>query len=303
MKPNIFILILVAFLLVGCQSEPANTEQDHLSIVTSTTMLGDLVANIGQDRVDVTTLFGPGIDPHLALPTGSDTRNLQQADLIVFNGLHLEVHFYQILAAYENKTLEVGEQLNSNQLIYYEEDGQQTADPHYWFSVPLWIEAAKIIGQQLMDIDPQQADFYKENLESYIEQLEQLHDWIIDQVQQLDEDQRVLVTAHDAFGYFAREYGFEQAAIGGMSTESEVTTRDVNDVATIIVEKQVPAIFIESTVPQTSVDAVIAEVQRRVFNVTIGNELYSDALGTGEMAQYLQAFKYNVESIVHALSK
>ena len=123
----------------------------------------------------------------------------------------------------------------------------------------------------------------------------------LNKVSELDETQKVLVTAHDAFNYFANAYDFEVAAISGISTEGEVTTQDINDTASIIIDKKVKAIFLESSVPQTMVDAVISEVNRRGQDVTIGESLFSDAIGVGEYEEFINAFKFNVESIVEGL--
>lgn len=299
MKKYLLVILLVLF-LAGCQKPvDVNNESEKLNVVASTSMLADLVNQIGQDKVNLTMLFGPGIDPHLALPTGKDTKAIQQADIVFFSGLDLEAQFAQILSAYSDKTVLVGELLNQEKLLMVEEEN--TVDPHFWFSVPLWIEAAEIVGEHLALKDSVNADFYQKNTQDYIEQLNQLHQWIIDRVSELSKDNRVLVTAHDAFNYFAETYGFEVAAIAGISTEAEVTTKDVIDTADVIIEKNVRSIFIESTIPMTIVDSVIAEVNRRGYSVEIGNELYSDALGVDEDAEYINAVKHNVNSIVDGL--
>ncbi len=295
---SLFALLMSVFALVACTD---TNESGKLEVVASTTMLGDLVSQIGQDKVNVTLLFGPGIDPHLALPTGGDTRVIRDADFVVFSGLHLEAQFGQILNAYSDKVVEVGEEINESYLLYVDEEGGQTVDPHIWFSVPIWIEVARVVGDELKAHDESNAEFYEANTLSYIEQLEALHQWIITETQKLTKAQRVLVTAHDAFNYFADTYDFEVAAIGGISTEGEITTDDINSVAGVIMEHGVKSIFIESTVPQTTVNAVIAEVNRRGGSVAIGNELFSDALGTGENAQYINAIKQNVNHIVNGL--
>lgn len=298
-----FILTtLLLVLLVGCTTSN-NNQQDNskLEVVASTTMLGDLVNQIGQENVNVTMLFGPGIDPHLALPTGGDTKVIQDSDLVVFSGLDLEAQFSQILNAYEEKTTVVGDLLDEESLLTVEEEGGLTIDPHYWFSVEIWKEATIIVRDALIESDPDNSEDYTKSTEEYLEELEALDQWIIDRVNELPSESRILLTAHDAFNYFGDAYGFEVAAIAGMSTESEVTIDDVNQIATMIVDNNVPTIFIESTVPQTTVDSVIAEVNRRGSDVAIGDELYSDALGVGEDAEYINAFKHNVNSIVDGL--
>lgn len=291
------VIMIMIFMLTGCSSEDISHDE-KIKIVTSTTMLGDLVRQIGQDLVHVDMLFGPGIDPHLAMPTGGDTRRIQDADLVVFNGLHLEVHFEQILNAYKNKTIQVGNNLDSDKLIYVDGDA---IDPHIWFDLELWQDAARVVGQALIEYDLENKDIYEENLTLYLEKLDDLHNWTLNKVSELDAHQKVLVTAHDAFNYFANAYGFEVAAISGISTDGEVTTQDINDTATTIIEKNVKAIFLESSVPQTMVDAVISEVNRRGQDVNIGKSLFSDAIGVGEYEEFISAFKFNVKAIVEGL--
>lgn len=297
MKRILSTILIIVFMLSGCASEDVNHDK-KINIVTSTTMLGDLVKQIGQDMVHVDMLFGPGIDPHLAMPTGGDTRKIQVADLVVFNGLHLEAHFDQILNAYENKTVLVGDNLDRNKLIYVDGDA---IDPHIWFDLALWQDSARFVGEALIEFDNENKDIYEENLITYLEKLDDLHQWTLNKVSELDKTQKVLVTAHDAFNYFANAYDFEVAAISGISTEGEVTTQDINDTASIIIDKKVKAIFLESSVPQTMVDAVISEVNRRGQDVTIGESLFSDAIGVGEYEEFINAFKFNVESIVEGL--
>lgn len=297
-----YLIIMVSLLLVvltGCSTN--DKSNDKFTVVASTTMLGDLVQQIGKDKVDVTLLFGPGIDPHLTLPTGGDTAVIKNADLVVFSGLHLEAQFRQVLDSYKDKTIEVGEMIDESFLLYVEEDGGKSVDPHIWFNVILWKEVTKVVRDELMVKDSINAEFYQKNAEEYLTQLDELNEYIISRTNELTKEQRVLVTAHDAFNYFANTYGYEVAAIAGISTEGEVTTEDINNVASTIINHSVKSIFIESTVPQTTVDAVIAEVKRRGGSVAIGNELYSDALGVNEDAQYINALKKNIDSIVAGL--
>lgn len=296
MIKTIITIIFILITITGCATN--DTDNHEFEIVVSTTMLGDLVKQIGQDHVHVTMLFGPGIDPHLAQPTGGDTRIIQNAKLVVFSGLNLETHFSQILNAYEGKTIQVGDMLDKGRLLFIDEN---EIDPHFWFSVPLWQEAARIVGDALKEADPSHATVYESNTVSYIETLNELNQWIETKVSELENHQKILVTAHDAFGYFASTYGFEVFAIAGLSTEGEVTTQNINLVADVIIENHVKSIFIESTVPQTTIDSVVAEVERRGSSVKVGNELYSDSLGSEIDSEYTNAIKHNVNSIVEGL--
>ena len=293
---RMLVVLIACLLLVGCQVNE-NNSNGKVDVVVSTTMLADLVKQIGQEHVEVTMLFGPGIDPHLAQPTGNDTQVVYDADLVVFSALNLEAQFHQIVDAFSDKTLLVGEELEESDLLV--SDGEY--DPHYWFSVPLWIKAAKLVAEELMVTDSEHKSDYESNLNAYVADLMELHEWIEGRINEIESDQRILVTAHDAFNYFANEYGMSVYSVGGMSTDSEVTASSVNEIANLMIEHEIKAIFVESTVPLTSVEAVLAEVKRRGFEVSIGPELFSDALGTQKYAQYVEAIKYNVNSIVESL--
>lgn len=292
-------ILFAAILLVACNN---NNENDKFSVVASTTMLGDLVRQIGGEEVSVNQLFGPGIDPHLATPTASDTNLIRNADLVVFNGLNLEGHFHQIINAYGDKVIEVAEIIERNELIEVEEGGNVTLDPHIWFSVPLWQKVTRIVSDEMQLKDPLNSEHYETNTISYLEELEELHNWIISETTtKLTKEQRVLVTAHDAFNYLGFTYDFKVEAIGGMSTEADPTVEDINNIASVVIDNNVKTIFIESTVSKTTVDAVIAEVNRRGSTLSIGNELYSDALGINLDSEYINAFKTNINNIINGL--
>jgi len=300
MKKILFILLTFASatMLFAC-----GEKSDKFKVVASTTMLGDLVKQIGKDKVEVTTLFGEGVDPHLADPKAADTKNINDAKLVFFSGIHLEAKFGDIIKADTNKDkmVVVGDTLPKDKILKFEEDGQEVDDPHFWFSVPLWKIAARKVGDSLKEKDAKNKDAYEENTVAYIALLDELHTWINTEVAKLTKEQRVLVTAHDAFNYFASEYDFEVAAIDGISTEGETSASDITEVANIIIEKGVKAIFIESSIPATTVNSVKAQVEAKGKTVNVGGELYSDSLGTGDEGQYIVAFKKNVTTIVNAL--
>lgn len=301
-KIYVLLISILSFgLLVSCDNKKDNGK---LNVVASTTMLGDLVRQIGKEKVDVIQLFSPGIDPHLALPSGADTKALAESDLIVFSGLHLEAQFIEPLSSYKDKTLFAGDLLDESKILKVKEDDGEAIDPHIWFSVPIWMDITRIVGNRLKEADSKNEEFYEENIINYLKELEDLHNWIN---QELDEnlplEKRILVTAHDAFIYFSHEYKFEVAAIQGISTESEAAPSDIMKIANLILEKNVKAIFIESTVPKKTVDAVINEVKskNKDYVIKIGKELYSDALGINDNQYYLNAIKTNVNNIIEGL--
>lgn len=274
-----------------------------IKVVATTGMVGDLVREIGQDRVALTTLMETGVDPHLFKATHGDMRQLQQADVIFYNGLHLEGKMHSIFNKMSRMkpVYAVSEQIEKSDLIVY---GTVT-DPHIWFDVRLWKQAAKSVLARLVQHDPAHQSFYQTNALAYQQQLSDLHQWVLAQIQQLPEKDRVLITAHDAFGYFGRAYGMEVRALQGISTVSEFGLRDIQQLKQLIVERQIPAVFVESSVPKKFLQALVAGVSESGHELRIGGELYSDAMGLPSTPEgtYIGMVKHNVNTIVSALKR
>ena len=304
------IFIIVLFLIVtlfqmSCAKGNSSNSDGRLNIVTTTTMLYDLVTNIGRDYVSVSALMGPGIDPHLYQASAGDVRKMQNADIIVYNGLHLEGKMGDIFASLARTGREIicaEDGLDDTNLLS-DENNPDLHDPHIWFNVSLWQDIAKFVAKRLAEIDQDNEEIYHENLENYLADLDELILYIDNRTQEVQPEQRVLVTAHDAFRYFGREYGFEVLGLQGISTDAEAGTADVSNLATFIAENKIKAIFIESSVPARNIEALQAAVISRGFNVTIGGELYSDSLGDNSSGHdtYILTFKANIDTIVDAL--
>ncbi len=298
---NVFLALMLIFVLtsgVFAQDTPP------LNVVTTTGMIGDAVENIGREGVSVTTLMGPGVDPHLYRASEGDMRRIAQADVVFFNGFHLEARMSDVLARMGGRviTVAVGEAVSSEFLLD-DKDYPGQADPHIWFDVELWMKAVEKVRDVLIEHDSDYADYYHENAEAYLAQLYDLHQYVIDQAERVPENQRVLITAHDAFGYFGRAYGFEVRGLQGISTEAEAGIRDVRELADFIVERQIPAIFIESSVPVRNIEAVREAARAQGFEVSIGGELFSDALGDAGTFEgtYIGMVTHNIDTIVGAL--
>jgi manganese/zinc/iron transport system substrate-binding protein len=176
-------------------------------------------------------------------------------------------------------------------------------DPHVWFDVSLWMQAAETVRDTLAEMDPAHLQTYQANAQAYLEQLQKLHEYVLAQSQRLPQEQRVLVTAHDAFNYFGRAYGFEVRGLLGISTVTEASTSDVQELANFIVERRIPAIFIESSVPQRAIQAVQASVQAKGFQVQIGGELFSDAMGDPRTPEgtYIGMVQHNIDTVIQSL--
>ncbi|HKL60782.1 MAG TPA: zinc ABC transporter substrate-binding protein [Acholeplasma sp.] len=301
-KILLMVTLLLAVLTLTACGNQYTYEKGKVNIVATTTMLGDLSKQLGGDKVAVKTLMGVGVDPHLYSAKASDTNALDKSDFIVFGGLHLEGKMVDILESLstEKPYLNSGESLlEAGGSLLFDEKGN--TDPHVWFNVENWIIIAKSLTAKLIDYDQDNKAYYETRGQAYVSKLEDLHDWINTRVAELTEAQRVLVTAHDAFRYFADAYGFEVEAIQGISTDSEASISDINRLVDLVVSKKVKAIFIESSVPQKTINSVIASAKNRGYTLSIGGELYSDSLGDGEDSDYINAVKTNVNQIVDAL--
>lgn len=296
------------FFLFGCgliNTDVADPEDDRINIVATTTMITDLLEVIGGEQVNVQGLMGPGIDPHGYQASASDVDKMFQADIVAYNGLDLEGQMGRVFSELGNMNKEVFvmEEAVEQTFILDSDDEDLNVDPHIWFSVPLWSEAADYVTDALSDYDPVNASYYAENNETYQAELEDLDHYIRRRTEEVNEQSRYLITAHDAFKYFGDEYGFEVIGLQGLNTQTEAGTRDVSNLAQFIVENEINAIFIETSVPTRTIESLQEAVQQRGWEVEIGGELYSDALGDAsqDAETYLKMYKQNIDTIVDAL--
>jgi len=265
-------------------------------------MVADLVRNVGGERVAVTALMGPGVDPHLFKASEGDIARLQQARIIFYNGLHLEGRMGDILVkmAREKPTVAVAERIAPERLLVTE-DGVE--DPHIWFDVSLWMEAVEVVRDHLTELDLDGRAVYAQNAEAYRAELEELHTYAREQLATIPAERRVLVTAHDAFGYFGRAYDVEVMGLQGVSTAAEYGLADLQLLVDVLVARGIKAVFVESSVPRSSIEALVEGAAARGHTVTIGGELFSDALGPEGTPEgtYVGMVRHNVDTIVAAL--
>ena len=304
-KIIITLSLTLVLLLTGCQNNTPEKESDTLKIVATTTMLADLATIIGGEHVTVNGLMGPGIDPHLYQASAGDVTKMQEADVILYNGLHLEGkmgEIFESLSGQDSTVIRIEDGISEDDLLSTGDDSA-IYDPHIWFDVSLWKDAAKIVTTQLSEANPEHSLDYSKNLEGYLKELETLDTYIKDRVSELPKEQRVLITAHDAFNYFGRAYGFEVKGLQGISTDAEAGTGDVSSLADFIAEKKIKAIFVESSVPPKTIEALQAAVKAKGFDVTIGGQLYSDSLGGEDSGAetYILTVTSNIDTIVEAL--
>lgn len=303
------VIATVSAALAACAPGGAAAGGDlanrKINVTATVGMIADIVRNVGGERVNVTALMGPGVDPHLYKPTASDVHKLENADIIFYAGLELEGRMtdtFVKLARAGKPTFPVSEDIDPSRLRQPKEfEGKY--DPHIWFDVTLWQEAVRKVNKELAALDPGSRDLYQRNTDTYLKQLDELHLYVKAQIATIPESSRVLITAHDAFGYFGAQYGMEVRGLQGTSTATEAGARDVQDLADFICRRGIKAIFIESSVPQATLEAVKAAAQSRGCQVTIGGQLFSDAMGSDGTPEgtYLGMVRHNVDTIVRAL--
>lgn len=313
---NRIIAIITSLVLListtACNKNPSDVNSQvsikpKLKIVATTTMITELIEIIGGDKVEVDGLMGSGIDPHLYKASAGDVNKMQKADAIFFNGIHLEGKLGDVLGDLEKsniKTIAVSKDLDKNLLIESKEF-QGNFDPHIWFDVSIWAKVAETVKNTLVELDETNKNYYESNTEKYLLELEDLNKYVKEKVNLIEKEKRILITAHDAFNYFGRAYDFKVKGLQGISTASEAGTSDVKNLAEFIVEKEISAIFIESSIPKKNVEALKEAVDARGFSVEIGGELYSDSLGEKgtDDGTYIGTVKHNAETIVNALKK
>lgn len=301
-------VLILALLFTGCAAGGNGSASDGdgsapLRVVATTTWHSDLARQIGGTEVTVEGLMEPGVDPHLYTATAGDVESLAEADVAVWNGLELEGKLGEVFE-HVGRTVPVvavGEAIPESELIPI--PGTSEFDPHIWFDPDIWAYAADAVADRFAELDPGNADHYAANLEAFKAQLEATRDEIRAKIAAIPERSRILVTSHDAFSYFGRAFGLEVAPIQGKSTAGEATTSDIERVAELVAKAELAAVFIESSVPKQTIDAVLASAERRGQSTDLGGELFGDALGDPDTpaGSWAGAVKANAQTIVEGL--
>ncbi|WP_397469494.1 metal ABC transporter solute-binding protein, Zn/Mn family [Psychrobacillus sp.] len=298
-----FILFITAILLVGCSSKTEEKSGKPL-VVTTTGQIADAVKEIAGDNVEVKSLMGPGVDPHLYKATQGDLQTLEQADTIFYNGLALEGKMSDIFEKMKKeKTVSaIGEVVPADRILS-DPMNPKLADPHIWFDIDVWKIAVAEITKTLIEEYPDNKDEYKKNEKAYFDKLDELSNWADTRINEIPEQQRVLVTAHDAFSYFGNSHGMEVRGLQGLSTNSEYGLKDVQNIVDFLADENIKAVFIESSVSEKAMNAVIQGAKEKGHTIQVGGELFSDAMGAEgtEEGTYIGMYKHNVNTIVDSL--
>lgn len=274
-------------------------------VVCTTTILGDTIRQIAQDKIDLEILMGPGVDPHVYKPVENDLIKIAQADLIVYHGLHLEARMADLFAHLNHvkPTLSATKDIPNN-LLMSVNDNHTVFDPHVWFDPMIWIYVVKTITQKLSELIPEHAASFQHHQNMYIDNMVNMYEMTFAQIQKIPANKRFLITSHDAFSYFARAYDCNVVSLQGINTATQAGVQDVQKIVTVILQHQIPTIFVESSVPPRNMMAIQERVAAQHHHVTIGEELFSDSLGTLDTPEgtYLGMMCYNCSAITKGLS-
>jgi manganese/zinc/iron transport system substrate-binding protein len=307
-----WVIALLILIVAGCsealQTDPTAAAKPR--IVATTTMVADLVRRIGGEHVELQVIMPAGVDPHTFKPSTGDLGAISRADLVFYNGLHLEGKMVELFEdQIKDRAVAISRDVDQSKLLAWAQGQGGAHDPHIWFDASLWTSAAKTVGDALAKLDPSHAAEYAQRAQETVAQLNRLHEKMKSKIATVPKEKRVLITSHDAYNYFGRAYDVEVRGLQGISTETEAGLSNINSAVEFIMSRKIPAIFVESSVSHKTIERVQADCKSRGFNVAIGGELYSDTMGVaGEhpgyaVETYDGMFHYNVDTIVKALSK
>ena len=298
---KILLLIIVGFMAITLSACDETRDSDKLQVVATTTYVGDMVRNVGGNLVEVSVLMDVGVDPHEYQPRQSDTEKIASADLLVINGLNLEEMMGEVFRQIgDEKLLVLGDFVDQADLLFEEND---EVDPHIWFDLEIWQSLTLVVAEKLGTLDENNQLYYQTRAKEYSLDLKMLDVYIQDRIDVVPEDKHVLVTAHDAFAYFGRSYGFDVYAVQGISTEAEASISDIDELAQLLVDLDINKVFWETSVPQSTVNALVAAAQALDHDVSVGGELYSDSTGGWDDGHetLIRTYRNNVDTIIDAL--
>ncbi|QTN37343.1 metal ABC transporter solute-binding protein, Zn/Mn family [Cognatishimia activa] len=277
---------------------------DRLNLVATTGMIADAARQVGGDLVDVKGLMGPGVDPHAYRQTRTDIVAMTRADLVLWHGLYLEAQmedFFTDLSAKRN-VVEVAAGLDTS-LLRGHDDYEDKFDPHVWMNPDIWALIVEQVQGALTATQPESAEVFAANAQEHLAEIERLSGYAKSALASVPEQSRVLLSAHDAFGYFGEAYGFEVLGIQGISTESEAGLNRISELVDLLVTRDIRAVFVETSVSDRSMRAVIEGAAAKGHKVSIGGELFSDAMGEDGTYEgtYVGMIDHNATVITNAL--
>ena len=303
---SVMILVL-SMVLAGCASGEKKaegaTDDGKITIVTTIAQIAEPISVIGGDKVSVQSLMGPGVDPHLYNATQGDIQKLEGGDIVFYSGLHLEGNMIGVFEQIgkTRPVLALGDAIPKEKLL---KDEGGAIDPHIWFDIDLWKQGLSSAVDELKKYAPDHAEYFENNKVKYFEELDALSQESKAKLAKIEKDQRVIVTAHDAFGYFGRMHDMKVVGLQGLSTEDEIGISDIDDTIQTLLEYRIPAVFVESSINPNSIKAVIEGASSKGLEVKLGGELFSDAMGKEGTPEgtYIGMYRHNVDTIYKALT-
>ena len=295
-------LIIISFL--SCRLDDNKKRKGPLHIVTTTGIIEDCVANIVMDSCEVTALMGPGTDPHIYKPTPGDVELLDEADVIIANGYHLEGKMSEMLQKYakEKPVIFISDGISDDKSIK-SADFDDAHDPHLWFDPSIWLTGLSYVADEMGKLDSNSAEYFKANFKSYEKQVNAADLEIKKLMVSVDSSKRILVTSHDAFSYFGRYYDVRVKGIQGVSTLSEVGLREISDMVDFVIANKLKSIFIETSTSEKTAQSIVDGCRDKGYEVLLSGPLYSDALGEPDMeaGTYIGMIKANAVAISQGL--
>lgn len=296
------LTLLILSLIISPYSIAYGQEKPNVTVTTS--FIYDIVKKITADTVSIELIIPAGSDPHLYTPLAGDLDKILNADIILYHGFHFEAQMAEVLTDYGYAATE---NFDSEALIYV--DGGQDVDPHYWFNLDLYKQSVEEITRVLTEEIPENQELYHNNAQRYLDELDELNQWAEERVGELALENRILVTPHDAFTYFAEAFDFQVYAPQGISTQSEVSNDQIIQTVNFVVENEVPALFMDTTSNPQTLNKLKEGIAEKRFEVVIvagqGSELYSDSLAPigQENDNFIEMFQHNMNLIIDNLTK
>ncbi|MEZ6059967.1 MAG: zinc ABC transporter substrate-binding protein [Planctomycetaceae bacterium] len=307
------VAIVLAGVLAGCGgsagtsgtgSDKAASGHNPVKVVATVGMVADIVRQVGGKHISVTQICGSGVDPHLYKVTRDDVKTIMGGDIVFYSGLMLEGKMTDTLVkvARSKPVIAVTEGIPETSLLE-PEDFAGHYDPHVWMDVSAWSECVAVVADSLAKFDPNHAEAFRSSAAEYRQQLSKLHEYGGKAIATIPDGSRVLITSHDAFNYFGRAYGLEVLGVQGLSTESEAGLQHINELVDLLVERDIAAVFVESSVPRKNIDALAEGARSRGHDVKIGGELYSDAMGSEGTYEgtYIGMLDHNITLVARML--
>lgn len=301
------MILALSMVLAGCASGEKKAEGaaegGKITIVTTISQIAEPISVIGGDKVNVKSLMGPGVDPHLYNATQGDIQKLEGGDIVFYSGLHLEGNMIGVFEQIgkTRPVLALGDAIPKEKLL---KDEGGAIDPHIWFDIDLWKQGLSSAVDEMKKYAPDHAEYFENNKVKYFEELDALSQESKAKLAKIEKDQRVIVTAHDAFGYFGRMHDMKVVGLQGLSTEDEIGISDIDDTIQTLLEYRIPAVFVESSINPNSIKAVMEGAASKGLKVKLGGELFSDAMGQEGTPEgtYIGMYRHNVDTIYKALT-